>query len=287
MIERTVPVFGRLVFDRDAIIRAALRAYIECFFAKLPNCISFPAAEWSRWTGDLQRGAFYNDNGCGDYEVVAWTKVGVVGLAYDLGSGPIEQLDLSIDAVTGGPDDVRGAVPGLPEELEPTFVIAVGMLHVGPHWEKEAGAGFWLYGDRVGGTLFLFDDLYSAHGVDRLAAWGKLRGVRGDRLPLVCAVDSIVFYPDEPTAVPIHAIIDAVVDRRLRGPTELTRDELATLLCREPDPEQLLAVQRRLQEVGITWPGSPKLPEAPPEPRTRIAGYSNRPPTTVHTRRRA
>jgi len=280
MIERTVPHFGRLVFDRDAIVRAALRAYVECFFAELPNCLGMPAVDVPFWTGDLQRGAMFNAADSLDNEVVAWTEAGVVGLAFD-GFGPIEQLGLSVDEVTGGPDDVRGAVPGLPEELEPAFVMAVGMLGAGPeHGQKDAGAGFWLYGDRVGGTLFLFDDLYSAHGADRLAAWGLLRA---DRLPHACG-DEIHFHPDQPAAAPIHAIIDAVVDRRLRGPTELTADELATLLVREPDPEQLLAVQRRLQEVGITWPGSPKLPEEPPEPRSLYAGHENRPATTVRTR---
>ena len=282
MIERTVPHFGRLVFDRDAIVRAALRAYVECFFAELPNCLGLAAVEVPFWTGDLQRGALGNFPSSLDNEVVAWTEAGVVGLAFG-GFGPIEQLDLSVDEVTGGPDDVRGAVPGLPEELEPAFVRAVGMLGVGPeHGQKDAGAGFWLYGDRVGGTLFLFEDPTLASGVDRLAAWGLLRG---DRLPHACGDNSLVFYPDEPAAAPIQAFIDAVVDRRLDGPTELTTDELPTLLCREPDAKQRLAVQRRLQKVGITWPGSPKLPEEPPEPRSRKAGYENRPPTTVHTRR--
>ena len=115
--------------------------------------------------GDLQRGAFYNDDGCGDYEVVAWTETGVVGLAYELGWGPIAQLGLSCDVVTGGPDDVRGAVPGLPDELEPAFMTAVGLLGTreevyrkgevyGVYKEKLAGVGFWLYGERVAGTLF-------------------------------------------------------------------------------------------------------------------------------------
>jgi hypothetical protein len=133
------------------------------------------------------------------------------------------------------------------------------MLVVGPeHGERRAGAGFWLCGDRAGGTLFVADDLTYAWGVTRLAAWGLLR--RG-RLPHACS-DEIHFEPDEPEAVPIHAIIDAVVDRRLRGPTELTADELATLLCPEPEPEKWLAVQRRLQEVGITCPLSPEMSSA-------------------------
>ncbi len=250
MIERTIPVFGRLVFDRDVIVRAALRAYIE-------DALRFQSID-TMWTGDFQRGGIANYDGCGNNEVVVWTEVGVVGLAYDLGSGPIQQLGLSASAVTGGPDDVREAVPDLPEELEPALVLATGMLDVGPeHGEKLAGAGFWLYGDRVGGTLFLFDDLTYAWGVDRLAAWGLLRG---DRLPRACG-DEIHFEPDEPEAVPIHAIIDAVVDRRLKGPTELTADELATLVPEPPKPESLLCRQRMLQKVGITWPGSPEIPE--------------------------
>ncbi len=258
MIERTVPYLGKLVLDRDAIVRAALRAYVECYFAELPNRLGLPSVALGNWIGDLRLGAFFNDNGCGDYEVVAWNAFGVVGLACDLGCGPIEQLGLEIDAVTGGPDDVHGAVPDLPPELESAFLLAVSMLEVGAdHGEKQAGAGFWLCGDQVGGTLFLFEELSEAWGVDRLAAWGMLRG---DRLPHVCGAGEIRFYPDEPEVAPIHAIIDAVTARALVGPTELTPDELATLCPKLPDPERLLHAQRKLQKAGITWPGSPEIP---------------------------
>lgn len=259
MIAR-VSRFGNLAFDRDAIVQAALRAYVETYLARLDprKRHNFPASAAAFWLGDLQRGAFLNDNVCGSYEVVAWTAAGVVGLAFELGWGPIEQLGLSVDAVTGGPDDVRGAVPGLPAELEPAFVMAVGMLGVGPeHGQRDAGVGFWLYGDRVAGTLF---DDPTAAGAHRLAAWGLLRG---DRLPLAHN-DRVDFRADQPNAVPIHALVDAVVDRRIRGPAELTSDELATLLPTPPDPEMLAFVQRMLQKVGITWPGSPEIP--PEEP---------------------
>jgi len=258
MVARTSR-FGRLVFNRDAIVRAALRAYVEVSLAHVDPLErhSFTACAFPGWTGDLQRGAFYNANGCGDYDVVAWTEPGVVGLAYELGAGPIEQLGLSIDAVTGGPEDVRGAVPDLPSELEPAFVMAVGLLGVGPeHGQMDAGVGFWLYGVRVAGTMF---DDPSACGANRLAAWGLLRG---DRLPLSCS-NGVKFRADEPSAAPIHAIIDAVTDRALKGPTELTTDELATLVPKPPDPERLLCAQQRLQKVGITWPGSPEIPEEP------------------------
>lgn len=257
--------FGRLVFDRDAIVRAALRAYVETNLANLDPlerhrfAVSFRAA----WMGDLRRGAFYNDDACGNYEVVAWSEAGVVALGYELGWGPLEQLDLSVGAVTGGPDDVRGAVPGLPDELESAFVMAVGWLAIGAghlegdvyevYGEKQAGVGFWLYGDRLAGSLF---DDPTAAGANRLAAWGLLRG---DRLPLACS-DGVKFREDEPSAAPIQAIVDAVTARALVGPTELTADELATLCPTPPDPEKLLDAQRSLQKVGITWPGSPKIP---------------------------
>jgi hypothetical protein len=58
-------------------------------------------------------------------------------------------------------------------------------------------------------------------------------------------------------AAPIQALADAVTARALVGPTELTADELATLVSTPPDPSLLLAAQRMLQKVGITWPGSP------------------------------
>ncbi|NUQ79412.1 MAG: hypothetical protein HUU21_38370 [Polyangiaceae bacterium] len=56
-------------------------------------------------------------------------------------------------------------------------------------------------------------------------------------------------------AAPIHALSDAVTERALNGPTELTADELDTLLPIPPDPKRLLDAQRMLQKLGITWPG--------------------------------
>ncbi|MRG95689.1 hypothetical protein [Polyangium spumosum] len=267
MIERVTCDFGRLVFDRDAIVRAALRAYVEYLLEGISR-FWYPASEGAMWEGDLQRGAIYNVNLEGDYEVVAWNEAGVVGLAYQAGQGPIEQLGLSLDAVTRGPDDVRGAVPGLPAELEPAFVMAVGKLARGEardddvvYGEKLAGVGFWLHGNRVGGTLF---DDPSPCGAARLAAWGLLHD--GRLLPLSCESYNprpgwIVTNHNRKEDAPAHAIIDAVVDRRLKGPTEFTPAELETLLHPTPDPKRVHAVQRRLQKVGITWPGSPEIPD--------------------------
>ena len=264
MIERTTDRFGRLVFDRDAIVRAALRAYFEAIFGNFPlKRLSFPACAEPDWTGDLQRGAFYNGNGCGDYDVVAWTEAGIVGLALELGWGPIEQLGLSPDAVTGGPDDVRGALPGLPEELEPALVMATRMLGVGPeHGQRDAGVGFWLYGDRVAGSMF---DDPTACGAPRLAVWGLLRN--GRLLPVSSQPGywATVLECARTRDAAMHALIDAVVDRRMRGPTELTTDEIEVLFPTQPDPETLLAAQRMLRKVGITWPGSPELPPEEPQ----------------------
>jgi hypothetical protein len=267
MIERKHRQYGNLVFDRDAIVRAALRAYVEGIFGEFPfKRISFSACAEPRWTGDLQRGAFYNGNGCGAYNVVGWTEAGVVGLAYELGFGPLDHLDLLADAVTGGPDDVRGALPSLPAELEPALVLAAGMLEEGQnHGEKLAGVGFWLHGDRVAGMLF--DDPIGPGG-RQLAMWGLL--LRGRLLP-----PSYYFSNPENRAVvvecarkqaPMHALMDRVVDRRLVGPTEFTAEEIEMLFPTPPDPEQVLGTQRELQKVGITWPGSPEIPEPPPWP---------------------
>jgi hypothetical protein len=258
MIERNHR-FGHLVFDRDAIVRAALRAYVEAVIAEVGRH-NFPPCAEPRWTGDLQRGAFYNGNGSGDYEVVAWTEAGVVGLAYELGWGPLERLGLSASAVTRSPDDVRGALPGLPAELEPALVMAVGMLAEGAvHGEKLAGGGFWFHGDRVAGSLF---DDPTLNGARRLAAWGALQN---RRLPRLCDPKTAAFAAelDRTRFAPIHALLDTVVDRALAGPTELAVDEIATLIPTPPDPSQLLDAQRMLQKVGITWPGSPELPEPP------------------------
>jgi hypothetical protein len=262
MSERTLPLFGHLVFERDAIVRAALRAYVETYLKRIA-LFWYPALDGAEWRGDPRRGAIYSNDGCGDYDVVAWNEAGVVGLALDGWQGPIEQLGLKPDAVTGGPDDVRGAVPGLPPELEPAFVMAVGRLEVGPeHGQRDAGVGFWLHGDRAGGTLLTVHEWNRIHGGVRLAAWGLLH--KGRLLPLSC--ESYIPRPGmivtafvEPKAAPAHAVMDAVTDRALRGPTEFTPEELATLLLPAPDPKRVLAIQRGLQMVGITWPGSPDL----------------------------
>jgi len=254
--------FGLLSFDRDAIVRAALRGYIEDIAALLRHSLGMRALKDGVWRGNLQRGTMYNDNGCGDYEVIAWSEAGVVGLAYELGWGPLEQLGLTLEKVTGGPNDVRGAVLGLPSELESTFVMAVDRLHVGPErGQLDAGVGFWLHGDRLGGLLF---DDPSACGANRLAAWGLLQ--RG-RLPLACSDRVEPFPPDPPRMVPIQAIIDAVTDRALQGPTEFTIDELAILCPTPPEPKRLAYAQFSLHKLGITWPGSPEIPtEEPPHP---------------------
>jgi hypothetical protein len=269
MIARKHRRYGNLVFDRDAIVRAALRAYFEAIFGQFPlKRLSFAACDEPRWTGDLQRGAFYNGDGCGAYNVVGWTEEGVVALAYELGFGPIEHLDLPVSAVTRGPDDVRAAVPGVPDALERALVLAASMLREGPsHREKLAGVGLWLHGDRVEGTLF--DDPVDA-GARQLAMWGLLQG--GRLLPLSAYFSNpqnraVVLEYTRTTDAPMHALMDRVVDRRLHGTTEFTAEEIAMLFPTPPDPEPLLGAQRMLQKVGITWPGSPEIPEPPPRPR--------------------
>jgi len=266
---------GRLVFDRDAIVRAALRAYVESNVADLPNGLWFPVCELSRWTGDVNQGALRNDDGCGGYEVVAWTNAGVVGLAWELGFGPIAHFGLTPDTVTGGPEDVRGAVPGLPAELESTFQMAANLLDTRSdlyegklpnkkmYSERLAGVGFWLAGDRVGGSMFEDPTLL---GVQRLVPWGMLQN---GRLPFWLNAEFAALKEQRArtTDAPLHAIIDAVTDRALKGPTEFTTNEIETLIPKPPEPKRLLGAQRMLQMAGITWPGSPEIPPLPPPPK--------------------
>ena len=239
--------FGPVLFKRDAIVRAALRAYVENILAPLDPLARdvLTACVVPKWTGDLERGAFFNGDGCGDYDVVAWTEVGVIGLAYKRGFAPMEQLG--------------AALPGLPVELLPALELAAGLLYVGAHGEKLASIGFWLYDGRAAGTLF--DDPTLA-GARRLVPWGTLKN---GRLPLLYdrKITALVAMLVRTTAAPIHALVDAVVDRRLHGPTELLPDELATLfpdVADPPDPEERFFAQWMLHKVGITWPGSPELP---------------------------
>ncbi len=72
-----------------------------------------------------------------------------------------------------------------------------------------------------------------------------------------------------PRDAPAHAVMDAVTDRALTGPTEFTPAELETLLYPfpTPPPKRVLEAQRMLEKVGITWPSSPKIPEPPPRPK--------------------
>lgn len=275
MVERAHR-YGRLVFDRDAIVRAALRAHVEGRIAALPNGLWFPVNKESRWTGNVQDGAFRNDDGCGGYEVIAWSKEGVVAFGYQLGFGPIAHFRLTPDTVTGGPDDVRGAVPGLPAELEPTFQLAARLLdrrndvyegklpNKKMYSERLASVGFWLHGDRVAGSIF---DDPTLIGVKQLVRWGQVQNGRLPFSALGAAFAEVAAERARTIDAPIHAIIDAVTDRALKGPTEFTTDEIATLIPKPPELKQLLGVQRNLQMAGITWPGSPEIPPLPPPPK--------------------
>ena len=258
MIERIIPRFGRVFFDRNTIVRAALRAYVETALHGIAR-YEFPAYDWVEWKGNLERGALSHVRNWDAYVVVAWTETGVVALAFD-GWGPIQHRTLPPDAVTGGPDDVRWALSGLPDALEPALVLATSTLGVGcDHGERSVGGGFWIHGDRMGGRLFEDPENCAAHW---LIAWGLLH--KGRLLPLCCEANflrpgKVVVNHARPQDAPAHAIIDAVVDRRLKGLTEFTPAELETLLHPALDSNQVLGVQRTLQEIGITWPGSPNL----------------------------
>jgi hypothetical protein len=244
----------RVFFDRDSIVRAALRAYIESVFAKVDPLDRHPFAALftPRWTGDVKKGAFRSTDENGSYEVLAWSETGVVGLAYEKGYGPVEHLELPPSAVKGTSDDLRIAMPELPAELETTYEMAVDLLDLGIHGEKLASVGCWQHGELVGGSLY---EYYHQKGKERLRAWGKLK-----KGPLRrWYQNSYVLDLGRTKAAPIQALVDAVTERVLRGPTELTADEIATLLPTAPDAERLLTAQRMLQQVGITWPGLPEI----------------------------
>lgn len=256
MVQRASPLFKNKVifdFDRDSIVHVAVRAYIEASLYEVSHLSTIPCnSGW--WEGDFDNGAFFDASHSPDYNLVAWNEVGVVGLSYELGCGPIENRDLSPDAVTGGPDDVRGAVPDLPDELEPVFLRAVGLLWPGYRKERLAGVGFWVLGDQAGGSFFSATEWIC--GAFALAAWGLLKNCR---LRRTCG-DAFHDEPEQPEEGPIQEVIEALLERLEEGPTELTAAELEIVLRPDPDPKKLLDAQRDLQKVGITWPGSPELP---------------------------
>ena len=254
-----IECFGPILFNRDAIVRAALRAYVECILAPLDPLARhvLTACVVPKWTGNLQRGAFFNGDGCGNYDVVAWTEAGIVGLVYKRSATAIEQLG--------------AALPGLPDELLPALDMAAELLEAGAHGEKLATIGFWLHGDRTGGTLF---DDPTLPGAGRLVAWGRLERIvpwgtldetgKG-RLPLSGDRDlaALAIMLARTLALPIHAVIDAVTDRALKGPTELLPDELATLFPTPIDANQQHRAQSMLKKAGISWSPSHASPPGP------------------------
>jgi hypothetical protein len=179
-----------------------------------------------------------------------------VGLAYEEGNGPIERFGLAVDAITGGPDDVRAALPELPAALESALSLAVRLLPTrSKHGEKLASVGFWFHGDRIEGTLF---NTPEPPGAKWLVPWGLVLGGRR-YFRLLDEFSSYLAEMERRFGAPIQVIVDALVDRRLQGPTALTTDEIATLLPVPIDQEILVTGQRMLQMVGITWPGASEI----------------------------
>lgn len=109
MVQRASPLFKKEVifdFDRDSIVRAALRAYIEASLYSVGR-LSFPPCDCGQWDGDFECGALLNFSHAPSYNVVAWNEFGAVGLGFEAWCGPLELFDLAMDATTNGPDDVR------------------------------------------------------------------------------------------------------------------------------------------------------------------------------------
>jgi len=242
---------GYLVFNREAIIRAAFRAYVEVTLAYLDprQCHPIPPDCGQTWTGDLQRGALAGDM------TVAWNEAGVVGIVFESrwrSSASLESLPEG--PVATNPDDVRSVVPDLPDELLPALEMACGLIDQRHHIET-ARVGFWLCGDRMGGTLF--DTPIDEVWWWRLAKWGRIG--RGRLLPAYSGHTEKITEDTFRAYAPFLAVVDAVVDRRLRGPTELLPDELATLFPVPIDMDVLVIGQRELRKVGITWPGSSEM----------------------------
>jgi len=239
---------GYLVFNREAIIRAAFRAYVEVTLAYLDprQCHPMPPDCGHIWTGDFQRGALAGNM------TVAWNEAGVVGIVFEGCWRPSESVPEG--PVATNPDDVRGVVPNLPDELLPALEMACGLIDQRHHIET-ARVGFWLCGDRMGGTLF--DTPIDEAWWWRLANWGRVG--RGRLLPAYSGHTEKITEDTFRAYAPFLAVVDAVVERAIQGPTELTLDELATLFPLPPLPGRALPVQRELQQVGITWPGSSEM----------------------------
>ena len=141
---------GPRTFDRDTIVGAILYSAIAAATVHYHWRAPLWDAPWDvLWSGDRTRGEALLDNLEGDTAAVAWDAAGLVALEFELGFGPLEALNLRADAITGGPEDVRRAVAGMPEALEDAFQRAARLLYAGNHGELSATAGLWIHGDDV------------------------------------------------------------------------------------------------------------------------------------------
>lgn len=259
---------GPLTFDRDALTAAALHAFIESALTRLDphRRLPFHGHAESTWDGDLQHGAVFLGNGQGDYQVLGWNPAGVVGFAFELGFGPQEEFGLEPDAITGGPDDVRHAVAGLPAALDSALVKASAQLLTDDSrlGERLASVGFWVDANEVGGSLF---DEPEHPGARVLRGWGLLEsgvapGSARDANAEIASAQAL-------ESASLVKVIDDVFARARLGPTELTTEELEVVFeGPPPHADELVPARRALAQAGITWPGSPPIPPLVPQGRS-------------------
>lgn len=238
-----------LHFDTREIVDGAIVSYLVSLVAWAFD----GSGLWNVWheidlVGDRTSGSLDFGDGEGNSGVLAWEGDNLVAFEFQLGFGPIEEADLT--DVTGGPEDVRALLPGLPDELEPLFQRAARRLRPGSEGELSASAGLWLTRDDVGCSVFERRD--SPVPGEAILRWGMGGGPGANP-----ASDSDEEgSDDEESSGDVGAPLVALFARLLpRLPVELSADEAALIVgAGKPRSGRIEELKKAFGAVGIRWP---------------------------------
>lgn len=236
-------------FDPDTIIAGAIGSALLVAVARAFEDSSVPGT-WVECdlSGDRSKGSFVGGDGEGNVSVLAWEGRALVAFEYRLGFGPAQQLDRSPDALTRGPEDVRGFVPGMPAELEGVFQRAAALLRDGPDGAPAASAGLWVTPESIGCSVFGANDDYVPGR--EILRWGV--GPDDE----ICDDESVDDAAGAAAATRAEAVIDDLASRAGPGRTTLTKEEAAAILATGSAPRSggLERMKSLFAAVGFDWP---------------------------------